>query len=467
VATTASFGLNIDTTQSPEEPLFTTQVTLLTTTPFNVPTTSVNFGAPTTALSLMETEPPPPLPPTEAALELLDLPDVMTTAGFDDLFDIATPAPTFPDFPGLATTAADFPDLDIGATLSPTDGFPLPEVTTEVLFTLPEINTEGLPDIATTAAMSFDFGTTAASNPTIDDGEVFICDGGQRILSEQQVCDSVADCVDGSDESPAKCPDFDIIPATTAGMFLPTVLATTAGIPIFEVPATTQTASFEFPTTNSPPTTAEFMAPMYTTQAGVATTAINMAPETTAYPQFQFPQTTAPFPDYVEPTLSPIDYPDYPDVDYPTTSQPQFVTTAQATISPPITPPMAQNQGNPQQDYVAFRHAFLQWRSNVFNRWIDTARSYQEKALKQRPQCDRTQGRTSCRNNRRECKEDLRGCLYCYCRIDERDLEDKELVYSEYEKDVEFWNSVLEVQWLDMFREWQEVWDDYQNDPDY
>lgn len=152
-----------DTTQSPEEEIFTTQVTLLTTTPFNAdPTTSVNFGPQTTALSLLETE-APPLPPTEA----IDLFDVQTTAGLDGLFDIATPAPTFPaDLPDVATTAG-LP-FDFGATLSATEGIELPEITTDSmdLFTLPDIATEGLPVIATTAMVPLDFATTASTDPT-------------------------------------------------------------------------------------------------------------------------------------------------------------------------------------------------------------------------------------------------------------------------------------------------------------
>lgn len=146
-------------------------------------------------------------------------------------------------------------------------------------------------------------------------------------------------------------------------MFFPTVPATTAGFPIFDEPPTTQPPVFGFPTTDAPTTMGFGPSNQFTTVGNVATTAINMRPETTPYPQFQ---TTQQF----------IDYPLYPDV-IPTTSQPNYVTTPQATM-PPLTPPMSQNQGNPKEDYVAFRDSFLTWRDNVFQKWMSTARSYQE-----------------------------------------------------------------------------------------
>ena len=52
-------------------------------------------------------------------------------------------------------------------------------------------------------------------------------------------------------------------------------------------------------------------------------------------------------------------------------------------------------------------------------------------------------------------------------RIGAGDYEDKELMYSEYSHDVNFYKEVLLKQWNDMWKLWQEQWDNYHNDPFY
>lgn len=465
VPTTAGFDvfdLNtaIPTTGLPDFGVITDQPTTADFLDFQVPTTQpVNFGPVATTeiddgfLLQQTTQGFPDFNEVTTATEELPLFDVQTTAPDLELPPVTTELSLPPE---VQTTAPSFnllletqpvtePGLPPPVT---TQAFALP--TTAAFADMPTTNVPtfpltGLPDpgLPTTAVPDFGFPTTAGFPPieiaTTQGAQSFICQNGVEILDIKR-CDGIDDCGDMSDEQDC----VQIAPFTT-------------GLPLFPDQVTTQ-PSFPLETTAGlifvtvAPTTAGFDQFVTTDSAGQLTTEPILV-ETTPFPSVV--QTTQPV-FRQESTVRP-------------TQAAQFGGTTQGSFmdtTPPNLPSMSPMGDYNDENFARFQEIYQNWRGNVFNSWLSTMSLYKRRLNKfsgaeTQSFCTRQPStRSDCPNNDQECKSDLDGCLFCYCKINKED--DRSFIVDEYKRDIEFYQSVLQKQWEEMWESWERQYSEWE-----
>lgn len=472
IGTTAIPGFNLATTEA-AFPIFATP-----TPGFAVETTPMldNFGFATTAPSF-------PGLPTTAAFDFGFGPQT-TTASFEFGAPTTSLVTTAVPFGAPTTTMADFGPLETTplsllqttepefATTAPPTTEPLLQFqqTTQPLDIL-DINTTMEPTtqprfVPTTQPIQPP--TTAGLLPlqtTTPAG--MLCSDGSTVPLDK-ICDGFNDCPGGDDEGEASncpvilplttAPDLDFGLPTTA---VPDLFATTADpfgpfdpfdpsfLQTTDDPFLLQTTapSFIFQTTQAPS--------QFTTDGfgfgnlGLVMTTEPEMPQTTQYYQQQTTDSIS---------FNEVNFNNIPNPPAPTRS---------TTQTPMMTkPPSVEAMGEyGEENFARFVASFEIWRENVFDKWLSTAKTYKQRAIRDQgpPKSCPKQGRDSCANGRRTCTDDLDGCLYCYCRIDQK-KDTHEAVVREYEEDIKFWKDVLEPQWKEMWEQWEDQWEEYERD---